>query len=219
MTMSALYAGCNSPEEKHIKQALCKNKYPLNTISRGQMTRDHQPEETEPPEGVPTQSHGSGSIYTYVTSPSPFGECCMAPLQIRTCFKPLRTLRDILVHANDLVPTELRKGVVYRIPCMDRGMTYVDQTGQTLNHRRKEHFRALTSADSTTSALAEHAMTTSHTIGWMEAYVLEVAPPCTPALYHRSLAHSPPALSHEQGGGTITSSIQCTHQDAFSPPC
>ena len=71
----------------------------------------------------------------------------LAPLHIRTCFRPCRTLSNILVHPKHPVPPDQRKGVVYRISCADCDMTYVGQTGRTLQVRRKEHVRALTNAD------------------------------------------------------------------------
>ena len=51
-------------------------------------------------------------------------------------------------------------------------MTYVGQTGRTLQVRKKEHMRALTNSDAMTSALAEHAMDTIHKIAWEDAVVL-----------------------------------------------
>ena len=50
------------------------------------------------------------------------------------------------------------------------------QTGRTLQHRVKEHQRALTSYTSyTTSAVAEHSMKTGHNIEWESVKVLEVS--------------------------------------------
>ena len=50
------------------------------------------------------------------------------------------------------------------------------QTGRTLQHRVKEHQRALrTLSPFTTSAVAEHSMKTGHNIEWESAKVLEVS--------------------------------------------
>ena len=78
------------------------------------------------------------------------------------CFRPYRTLSNILVHPKDPMSPDQRKGVMYRIPCVDCDMTNVGQTGCTIQVRRKEHLRALTNADPQTSALAEHALTHHH---------------------------------------------------------
>ena len=88
----------------------------------------------------------------------------LAPLHIRTCFSPFRILSNILVHPKDPVPLSQRKGVLYRIPCADCDMTYVGQTERILQFRKKEHLKALTSADPQTSVLAEHALAYHHDI-------------------------------------------------------
>ena len=55
-------------------------------------------------------------------------------------------------------------------------MTYVGQTGRTLQVHKKEHLRALTGADPQTSALAEHVITHHHDIAWNDAEVLDSTP-------------------------------------------
>ena len=64
----------------------------------------------------------------------------LSRLNIRTCFKPLRTLRNVLVHPKDRIPMLRQKGVVYRIQCQDCGSSYIGHC--TLEHRVKEHKRA-----------------------------------------------------------------------------
>ena len=49
--------------------------------------------------------------------------------------------------------------------------TYVGQTGRTLSHRIKEHQQAFRSTKSSNSAVAEHAISSGHTIAWDEASV------------------------------------------------
>ena len=55
-------------------------------------------------------------------------------------------------------------------------MTYVGQTGRTLQLHKKEHMQALTNFDAMSSALAEHAMDTMHEIAWEYAVVLASNP-------------------------------------------
>ena len=66
--------------------------------------------------------------------------------------------------------------LVYRIPCGTCPKVYIGQTGRTLEHRLKEHKRALTSGNVSQSAVAEHAMDESHTIKWEEAEVVNHHP-------------------------------------------
>ena len=71
----------------------------------------------------------------------------LTPLEIRTCFRPHRNLRQTLVNLKDRIPLQQRAGVVYRIPCGTCPRVYVGQTCWTLDHRLKEHKRALTSGN------------------------------------------------------------------------
>ena len=58
---------------------------------------------------------------------------------------------------------------------MSQGV-YVGQTCQTLDHRQKEHKRALTSGNLAQSAVAEHAAHESHVIDWKEVKVVDTHP-------------------------------------------
>ena len=100
---------------------------------------------------------------------------------IRTCFKPHRTLSQVLVHTKDPVPQECRKAVVYKVPCGSCDMSYIGETGRTLQLRIKEHRRALTNGDPCMSALAEHAINNHHNIAWEDAIVVDA----DPHMYHR----------------------------------
>ena len=71
----------------------------------------------------------------------------LATVKVWTCFKPLRSLHDVLVPPKGLVPPEEKKGVMYRIQCAECDMTYVSQAGWTLNLPKKEHFRTLRNID------------------------------------------------------------------------
>ena len=53
---------------------------------------------------------------------------------------------------------------------------YVGQTCRTLDHRLKEHKRAITSGNLAQSAVAEHAAHESHVIDWKEAKVVDTHP-------------------------------------------
>ena len=93
-------------------------------------------------------------------------------MDIRTCFKPMRTLRHMLVHPKDPTPMPAVSGVVYEIPCQDCEESYIGQTGRTLDHRIKEHKRGYTYAGNITSAVAEHSVNLGHRINWDGAKVI-----------------------------------------------
>ena len=100
----------------------------------------------------------------------------LAPLGIRTCFRPHQTLRRTLVHLKDRVEPDHRAGVVYKIPCRSCTKVYIGQTGRTLEHRLKEHRRALVSGDVSLSAVAQHAVDEGHDIDWSSATVIDGHP-------------------------------------------
>ena len=55
-------------------------------------------------------------------------------------------------------------------------MSYIGETGRTLQLRIKEHRRALTNGDPCMSALAEHAINNHHDIAWEDAIVVDADP-------------------------------------------
>ena len=62
-----------------------------------------------------------------------------APLDIQVVFRPLMTLRQLLVHPKDRVPMDERKEVVYSIPYTVCPRVYIGQMGRSLKLRLKEH--------------------------------------------------------------------------------
>ena len=69
---------------------------------------------------------------------------------------------------------------MYWIPCGSCLKVHLEQTGRTLDHRSKEHRRALVSGNVTQSAVAEHAASEMHSIEWEKAVVVE-----HPSNYHQ----------------------------------
>ena len=58
---------------------------------------------------------------------------------IATSVKPLRTIRNILVHPKDKIDKEKKSGVVFRIKCKNCNDSHIGETGRQLNTRVKEH--------------------------------------------------------------------------------
>ena len=61
--------------------------------------------------------------------------------------KNTRNLKQMLVHPKDPVPEMQRKEVAYSIRCGEYPLTYIEQTGRTLDHRLSEDRRALKNED------------------------------------------------------------------------
>ena len=154
-------------EKKHITQVLNSNGYPTRMIKRNwQAPLAHRPASS-------LVMPRAMVVISYVRHVSESIRQILTPLEIRTCCRPHRTLRQTLVNLKDRIPLQQRAGVVYRIPCGTCPRVYVGQTCRMLNHRLKEHKRALTSGNLAQSAIAEHAAHESHVIDWKEPKVVE----------------------------------------------
>ncbi len=124
------YANDGLKERKRVSQALMMNGYPRRVSQGGRtLTRNQSREENDPRATV---------TIPYVRGTSEAIKRVLNPLDIRTQFRPVITLRNLLVHVKDPVPMEMKTGVVYQIGCQDCPATYVGQTGRTLTQCLKE---------------------------------------------------------------------------------
>ena len=155
-------------EKQHIAEALNNNGYPSQHVNENWWPRSSpRPSSSEDPPiatvVIPYIRHLSESIRRILT-----------PLKVRTCFQPHRTLKQMLVSLKDHIPRSQWAGVVCGIPCGNCEKVYIGQTGRTLDHRLKEHRRALISGNLAQSALAEHAADSSRAIDWGSAEVVDM---------------------------------------------
>ena len=157
-------------EESHITSALRDNGYPLPLVQNFSKISDEQQQEKQQPDAT--------VVIPYIRNLSESIRRILATVNVRTCFRPYVTLRKALVHPKTRIPDHQKTGVIYKIPCGSCDKVYIGQTGRTLEHRVKEHRRALTLADTffNTSAVAEHAMNHSHEILWAQAKVVDHQP-------------------------------------------
>ena len=157
-------------EKTHVMQDLNSNGYPTAVIKKNWQTLlAHSP---APGPMTPRAT----VVIPYVRHVSEAIRRILTPLEIRTCFRPHHTLQQTLVNLKDRIPLQQQVGVVYRVPCGTCPKVYVGQTCRTLDHRLKEHRRALTSGNLAQSAIAEHAAQESHVIDWKEAKVVDTHP-------------------------------------------
>ena len=71
---------------------------------------------------------------------------------------------NLKLTANKGVPPT-QKSVIYRIDCKDCNKTYIGQTKRSIETRFKEHLAHLKYGRTEKSAVAEHALDNSHTVG------------------------------------------------------
>ena len=124
-------------------------------------------------EGVKIERPKTTLTLPYIRGLSEAIRRVLTPLGVKVVFRPLRTLRQMLVRPKDPVPIEERKGVVYSIPCVECSSVYIGQTGRSLKQRISEHHRALENGDVQMSALAEHVFRTGHAVDLSQSEVLD----------------------------------------------
>ncbi len=95
----------------------------------------------------------------------------LRPFNLNIAHKPTESLRKILVHVKDSLPTQRWRDVVYRIPCSECPSAYVGQTGRQFATCMKEHQSAVRRQDEN-SPLALHSLTTGHAFDWTRASVV-----------------------------------------------
>ena len=144
-------------EKEHVAQALRMNEYPRELITKNWETTAH-------PTNLRCQTHPKPK-WSYCMSDTYVSETIrriLIPLRVCPCFCPHHTLRQILVHLKDRTPLRQQVGVVYHISFGGCKKVYIGQTGRTLDHRLKEHRRALVSENVQQSAVEEHVSNEMH---------------------------------------------------------
>lgn len=160
-------------EETRVISALGQNGYPKRLIHRT-VTHTCLPHTQLSPQPEQPQPKPVATITVpYIQGLSEAIKRVLSNLNIRVCFRPHQTLRQLLARPKDPVPQDARKGVIYKIPCRDCDSSYVGQSKRSLAVRLKEHQRAVYTGDTNMSALAEHSITTGHEIDWANATVLD----------------------------------------------
>ena len=91
---------------------------------------------------------------------------------LKVYFNPSRKLSAALHAPKDRPSREKTKGVVYKIPCKDCDQCYIGQTGNSFDTRIKQHKAALRLMQEEKSAVASHALSLGHRVGWEEAEIL-----------------------------------------------
>ena len=156
-------------EEERVLRVLKENGYPGSLIQR-ELLRSVTRLATDPPSSS-VEPVARVSLL-YVNHISHAIARILRNIDIMVSFHPHHTLHQHLVRVKDIIPVESRNGIIYKIPCKDCPNSYVGQTKRCLAIRLKEHQRSVYTGDRDSSALAEHALDTGHSIDWDHASVL-----------------------------------------------
>ena len=169
-------------EVDHIISTLRLNGYSKPFLSKHVSL--HSDKKVNPPD--PPQWK-STAVLPYVRGISEAIRRVLIKLQIRVCFKPVSNLRCIFPSPKDRPSKTELSSVVYKIPCANCRASYIGQTKRKLKQRISEHKRAVSRADFSTSALAEHAWTCEHPVDWKNVEVLSNARDDTPRIIQEAV--------------------------------
>ena len=152
---------CSDPEIlakeiDHLNKVLHYNNYPQWMIKqRGKMEK--QDPLIHPETGNEIQKRFYISVPYFPGLSESFKKIFKyTPVQV--CFKGVNTLKSMLMHPKDKVPTDQKKDLVYHWECKADGCksSYIGETSRALGERVKEHSK------STTSAILKHCKDFHH---------------------------------------------------------
>ena len=125
---------------------------------------------TPPPSEPASEDPPKTMCLPYIQGLSEKLERVCTSLGVKAVFKPVRTLRQILMQVKTRIPEERKRGVVYEVPCKECHQTYIGETKRTLKVRLSEHQQAVKRGDPK-NGIAVHAHESSHMIDWDGARV------------------------------------------------
>ena len=83
-------------------------------------------------------------------------------VNVKLAFFSLNKLSRVIKVQKDVLPNNLKKNVVYKIPCKDCDASYVGQTGRKLETRMTEHCNHVNWNTNSHSVITEHRLNCNH---------------------------------------------------------
>ena len=156
------------PELQHLQRVFQANGFPEDLVKK---TLSRRPTFLTPPPSEPASEDPPKTMcLPYIQGLSEKLERVCTSLGVKAVFKPVRTLRQILMQVKTRIPEERKRGVVYEVPCKECHQTYIGETKRTLKVRLSEHKQAVKRGDPK-NGIAVHAHESSHMIDWDGARV------------------------------------------------
>ncbi len=142
-------------EHKHLSEVLRVNDFPPWAIKRGQSSVVTQPVQITP--NNPQRKEFKGyTVVPYVQGLSEPYKRILESVGVRVYFKGAQTLRGQLVKPKDKDPTIKMQDVVYFISCGSCDLSYIGETGRSVEERFAGHIRGQ-------SAVHSHLNESQHT--------------------------------------------------------
>ena len=97
---------------------------------------------------------------------------------VKTYFKPHKTLKQLLVRPKDTINAVEKPGPIYKMQCDGCPKVYIGESKRNVKVRQQEHQKSVKKLNSgnidpqTSEATAEHSYDTGHTIKWENTSVI-----------------------------------------------
>ena len=122
-------------------------------------------------DGDTSEMEGKELLYLpYVKGVSERIERGCRQLGIQVVFRSGNKLRQSLMQVKSAIDEEMKKGVVYEVPCSECEMVYIGETGRNLKERIREHKYAVKKGN-LNNGIAAHVWQHKHEIDWDSAKV------------------------------------------------
>ena len=161
-------------EMVHLKKTFKANGYPPCLILKGLHQQNRHPPQPSQDDTTSQEERPKLLYLPYVKGISEHIQRVCRQMNVRAVFRSRGTLRESLMRVKIPRPPLLKKGVVYKVPCMDCNSTYIGETGRNLK-RLAEHRAAVKRGD-TNNGIAVHAWEQQHRVDWDEACILVQEP-------------------------------------------
>lgn len=155
-------------ERQRVFQTLRANGYPDRFVGRIVNQRSQRKKRSGE-----TEVDERWAAIPYVQGMSEAIAMILRPLGVKVAHRASQWKWSVCAGIKDPIPTDRKKGVVYKVPCGDCDAVYVGETLRTLPTRLKEHQRHTRKCELERSAIAEHACTLAHVIDWEKASVMD----------------------------------------------
>ena len=150
-------------ETSHVQDSLQVNGYPTKFIENAAQPRSGPQNHHPDPAGL--------AVVPYVQGISDRVKRTLQQFNIKTAFKPIRTLASVFKNRRTVHRKKKLTGIVYRVECKDCGFSYIGESKRCWASRRVEHDPAR--ASSKESAIRQQAEKTTYDIPPRYGEILE----------------------------------------------
>ena len=160
-------------EQHHITKVLQSNGYIKQFIDKTQRQwhfKQQNKNNNQPAEKEPEPVRRINLLY--IQGLSEQLQRTLSQHNIKSTFYTATTLRKILPSPKDLIPTEKKHNIIYKLDCKDCDAVYIGESKRPYQTRIGEHISAVQKADTRRYETADHSWKFNHDFNWTENKIL-----------------------------------------------